>query len=303
MINPSLASYQARHEQVLQKLLRQQPIPAPQLREAMNYVLFSGGKRIRPLLVYACGELFALPLASLDIMAAAIEMMHTYSLVHDDLPAMDNDDLRRGRPTCHRAYDEATAILVGDGLQACSVEMLTQHLPKTLSAHQTIAIIQELVQACGPSGMVSGQSLDLSALKDPGVTEAHIESIHQLKTGRLILACINVVLTAANPGDHEIISLRQFGEHLGILFQMQDDYLDQFGGDNALGKGRSSDLANQKQTFANICSKSKLEELILQHIHQAKQALYSFENRSSSLLELLANIQNRIQIPDIAHSD
>ena len=294
MTNHNLASYQERHELVLQDLLQQQTIPAPQLREAMAYVLFSGGKRIRPLLVYACGELFTLPLASLDIMAAAVEMMHTYSLVHDDLPAMDNDDLRRGRPTCHRAYDEATAILVGDGLQACSVEMLTQHLPKTLDAHQTIAIIQELVQACGPSGMVSGQSLDLSALKEPGVSAAHIESIHQLKTGRLILACINVVLAAAKPSANEMTSLRKFGQHLGILFQMQDDYLDQFGAQNALGKGRSSDLANQKQTFANICSKSKLEEIIIEHIHQAKQALAVFQERSGSLKELLTNIQNRM---------
>lgn len=294
MINSCLAPYQERHERVLQDLLQDQAIPAPQLRDAFQYVLFSGGKRIRPLLVYACGELFDLPLASLDIMAASIEMMHTYSLVHDDLPAMDNDDLRRGRPTCHRAFDEATAILVGDGLQAYSVEILTQHLPKTLNPQQTIAIIQELVQACGPSGMVSGQSLDLSALKGPGISAAHIETIHQLKTGRLILACINVVLAAATPSAHEITALRQFGQNLGILFQMQDDYLDQFGSQDALGKGRSSDLANQKQTFANICSQSALAELITQRVQQAKQALDLFQDRSHSLQELLTNIQNRI---------
>lgn len=294
MINPSLASYQERHERVLRDLLLEQTIPAPQLQEAMNYVLFSGGKRIRPLLVYACGELFSLPLACLDIMAAAIEMMHTYSLVHDDLPAMDNDDLRRGRPTCHRAYDEATAILVGDGLQACSIEILAHHLPKTLEAQQTIAIIYELVQACGPSGMVSGQSLDLSALKEPGISAADIESIHQLKTGRLILACINVVLAAAKPSSHEATALRQFAHHLGILFQMQDDYLDQFGAQDALGKGRSSDLANQKQTFANVCSQTKLAELIVQHIQQAEQALDLFQERSGNLKGLLTTIQNRM---------
>lgn len=294
MTNPNLASYQERHERVLGDLLQEQMIPAPQLRDAMNYVLFSGGKRIRPLLVYACGEIFSLPLVSLDIMAAAIEMMHTYSLVHDDLPAMDNDDLRRGRPTCHRAYDEATAILVGDGLQACSIDILAQHLPNTLDAHQTIAIIQEIVQACGPSGMVSGQSLDLSALKGPDVSADHIESIHQLKTGRLILACINVVLVAAKPSAHEMDTLRKFANHLGILFQMQDDYLDQFGAQDALGKGRSSDQANQKQTFANVCSQSKLAELITQHIQQAEQALAVFQERSNSLKELLTNIQNRM---------
>lgn len=294
MTNPSLASYQERHERVLQDLLQQQSIPASQIREATHYVLFSGGKRIRPLLVYACGELFALPLASLDIMAAAIEMMHTYSLVHDDLPAMDNDDLRRGQPTCHRAYDEATAILVGDGLQALSVEVLTSNLPKTLEPQQILAIVHELVNACGPSGMVSGQSLDLSALKGPDISADHIETVHQLKTGRLILACINVVLAAAQPSAHEMVALRQFGQHLGILFQMQDDYLDQFGNKDALGKGRSSDLANQKQTFANVCSQSALAELIVQHIKHAEHALAMFQDRSQSLKELLVNIQKRI---------
>lgn len=294
MSNPILSSYQERHERVLQDLIAHSTIPAPQLRDAMSYVLFSGGKRIRPLLIYTCGELFSLPLASLDILAAAIEMMHTYSLVHDDLPAMDNDDLRRGRPTCHRAYDEATAILVGDGLQAYSIEILTNHLPKLLDAQKILTIIQELVQACGPAGMVSGQSLDLSMLKDPGISSIHLEHIHQLKTGRLILACINVVLTAAQAPTQEVTALRQFAHHLGILFQMQDDYLDQFGGANALGKGRSSDLANQKQTFANLCSQTALADLINIHVIQAEQSLEIFADRCGGLKELLTSIRNRI---------
>jgi farnesyl diphosphate synthase len=294
MLNSTLAAYIERHERVLQDLLNQQPIPAPQLRKALEYVLFSAGKRIRPLLIYACGEVFHLPLACLDIMAAAIEMMHTYSLVHDDLPAMDNDDLRRGRPTCHRAFDEATAILVGDGLQAFAFELLSQHLPNHLNFQQTITIIQELAHACGPSGMVSGQSLDLLTLKEPGVSASQIEAIHQLKTGRLILVCINMVLVAASPSAQESIALRQFAQHLGILFQMQDDYLDQFGAKNALGKGRSSDLANHKQTFANVCSQSSLADLIQQHIQQAKQTLEIFHPRSDSLHALLTHIQNRM---------
>lgn len=290
----TLSTYVERHERVLHELIQQLPVPSQPLHEAMQYVLFSGGKRIRPLLVYASGEIFDLPLPCLDIMAAAIEMMHTYSLVHDDLPAMDNDDFRRGRPTCHKAFDEATAILVGDGLQACSIEILAQHLPKTLDAAKTVAIIQELVQACGPSGMVAGQSLDLSALTRPDITATQLETIHQLKTGRLILACINVVLSAALPSDQEIIALQQFAQHLGILFQMQDDYLDQYGDRDALGKGRSSDLANQKQTFANICTQSALAELIHQHISQAEQTLRIFQDRANSLNQLLTNIRKRI---------
>lgn len=290
----TLASYREHHEHVLKELIVQQDIPAEQLQKAMHYVLFSGGKRIRPLLVYACGELFAVPLAGLDIMAAAIEMMHTYSLVHDDLPAMDDDDLRRGQPTCHRAFDEATAILVGDGLQACAIELLAQHLPKSLDTQKTLRIIQEIVQACGPSGMVSGQSLDLSALKSPHISAEELEMIHQLKTGRLIQACINVVLYAANPSHQDIQALRSFAHHLGLLFQMQDDYLDQYGSHDALGKGRSSDLANQKQTFASICSQAALSELIIQHIAQAEQALLIFQDRARPLKELLRNIQDRI---------
>ena len=294
MTNPTLASYKERHERVLHDLVQQESVPAQQLHEAMHYVLFSGGKRIRPLLVYACGELFNLPLISLDIMAASIEMMHTYSLVHDDLPAMDNDDLRRGRPTCHKAFDEATAILVGDGLQAYAIEVVAQHLPKTVDMQKTVAIIHEIVQACGPSGMVSGQSLDLSALTRPDISAAQLETIHQLKTGRLILACINVVLTAALPSDKEIAALQKFAQHLGILFQMQDDYLDQYGSTDALGKGRSSDLANQKQTFANLCTQTELAELIAQHIYHAEQALLVFQDRAHSLNELLTSIRNRV---------
>lgn len=183
---------------------------------------------------------------------------------------------------------------MGDGLQAYSIEVLTNHLPKLLDAQQIISIIQELVQACGPAGMVSGQSLDLSMLKDPDISSTHLEHIHQLKTGRLILACINTVLTAAQAPTQEVSALRQFGHHLGILFQMQDDYLDQFGQENALGKGRSSDLANQKQTYANVCSQTALAELINNHVAQAEQSLDIFADRSESLKALLTSIRNRI---------
>lgn len=295
MTNAALFAYKERLDRVLQDLLDQLIVPATRLKEAMHYALFPSGKRIRPLLVYACGELFAIPLRSLDIMAAAIEMIHAYSLVHDDLPAMDNDDLRRGRPTCHRAFDEATAILVGDGFQAFAIEILAQHLPQALSMQQTVTIIQEIVQACGPSGMVSGQSLDLTALDHHDMSPANLEIIHQLKTGRLILSCINVVLAAApHSSAHENTSLRQFAHHLGILFQMQDDYLDQYGSHDALGKGRSSDLANHKQTFANLCSQTSLKELISHHIRQAEQALLPFHGRHQTLQDLLITIQDRV---------
>ena len=293
-MNPDLSFYQEQHERILQNLVAQAVIPAPKIREAMSYVLFSGGKRIRPLLVYSCGELFGLSLECLDILAAAIEIMHTYSLVHDDLPAMDNDDLRRGRPSCHRAFDEATAILVGDGLQMYSIELLTTQLPKFLEPQQILMIIQELAQACGPSGMVSGQSLDLSLLQGTDISSAEIEHIHQLKTGRLILACINMVLAAALAPVNEVEALRLAGQHLGILFQIQDDYLDRFGTKNVLGKGRSSDLANHKQTFASMYSQTALLELMQHHIVQIEQALDLFGDRCGNLQILMASIRDRL---------
>ncbi|PJD90738.1 MAG: geranyl transferase [Legionella sp.] len=293
MSESQLLAYKERHERVLSELLETTNIPAPRLKEAFRYVLFPGGKRLRPLLVYACGELFDIPLERLDIMAAAIEIMHAYSLVHDDLPAMDNDDLRRGLPTCHRAFDEATAILVGDGLQALAIDILVSHLPKTLTPAQTLTIVQTLIQASGPSGMVSGQSLDLSDLQ-ASVSAQQLETIHHLKTGQLMLACINMVLAAGQPQPHDITALRQFGHHLGLLFQMQDDYLDQYGAHDSLGKGRSSDLANQKQTFANLYPKETLAKMIFHHITTAQQALDHFENGNQSLLTLLVNIQKRI---------
>ena len=161
MPEQSTANYKERHERVLHDLIEQADIPAERIREAMIYTLFPGGKRMRPMLVYLCGELLEIDLKTLDIIAAAIELIHCYSLVHDDLPAMDDDDTRRNKPSCHRAFDEATAILVGDGMQALAIDILLQYLPQSLPAAQIIAITHELIKACGPSGMVSGQSLIL----------------------------------------------------------------------------------------------------------------------------------------------
>jgi farnesyl diphosphate synthase len=292
--NPSLTEYRARHEQVLYTLLSDAVIPAPLIRDAMHYCLFPGGKRLRPLLIYACGELFEIPLATLDILAVAIEMVHVYSLIHDDLPAMDNDDLRRGRPTCHRAFDEATAILVGDGLQALAIDILLQQLPMHLKPEQVIAITHTLLKACGPSGMVSGQSLDLSLLTQVKIDESHLQTIHQLKTGELIKACINMTLEACTPKPSDSAALRQFAHHLGLLFQMQDDYLDCYSQLDVLGKGRLSDVANQKQTFASLYKADALAELISQHILAARRSLEQCSEQAQRLHDILDIVHKRI---------
>lgn len=284
------------HESVLRHLLVQMDIPAPNIRDAITYTLFPGGKRLRPVLVYLCGKLLNIKQQSLDHIAAAIEFTHCYSLVHDDLPAMDNDDLRRGKPSCHRAFDEATAILVGDAMQILAVDILLSHLPRSLTTQQVIDVTKELVKASGPAGMISGQSLDLSELANPAITEAQLREIHLLKTGKLMSSCINMVIAAGNPTPIAANALRQFVYHLGLVFQMQDDYLDKYDHKDLLGKNRSSDTANQKTTFATLYSQQDLSNLISQHYQQAQTALSVFAQRADDLREFLLYLQRRTEI-------
>jgi len=285
-------AYITRHEQYLRNLLETTPIPAPAIRDAMLYALFPGGKRVRPLLVYLSGELLGVPLATLDVIAVAIELIHAYSLVHDDLPAMDNDDLRRGKPSCHRAFDEATAILVGDGLQALAIDVLLSQLPQTLPLPNVLDVTHELVKACGPAGMVSGQSLDLSELARPDITEAILAEIHDLKTGRLMLACMNMTLAAAEASTETVLALRQFATHLGLAFQMQDDYLDSYDA-QSLGKGRASDQANHKTTFATYYTEDALRKAIQTHFQKTEQALSIFSERATPLNNVLHDLLAR----------
>ncbi len=282
-----------RHETVLQRLLVDAEIPAERIKEAMTYALFPGGKRLRPILIYLCGEILSTQQACLDIIAAAVELTHCYSLIHDDLPAMDNDDLRRGKPSCHKAFDEATAILVGDGMQALAIDILLSHLPKSLHPAQVIAVTRELVSACGPAGMVSGQSLDLSELSNTTIKESQLQTIHSLKTGKLILACINMVLAASRESGVAAQALRDFAIHLGFVFQMQDDYLDYYAKSSLLGKGRASDRANQKITFANLYSQDDLCKLIDRHFQLTKDALIPLGQQGNDLLALTDYLQER----------
>ena len=295
MNNQSINDYLTHYEHMLRNLLINSNIPAPRIREAIAYSLFPGGKRLRPVLVYLCGKMIDINRDSLDIIAASIELTHCYSLVHDDLPAMDNDDLRRGKPSCHRAFDEATAILVGDGMQALAIDILLSHLPNSLTPSQVIQVTHELVKASGPAGMVSGQSLDLSELVNPSISESLLCEIHHLKTGKLILACINMVLAAGNPTPLAINALRQFANHLGLVFQMQDDYLDKYAQSDRLGKGRSSDTANQKTTFATLYNQQELSKLITQNFHQAQKALTTFAQSADELQNFIQYLHQRIE--------
>lgn len=296
MSNFSFDAYIARHESILRQLMEDAIVPAPRIKEAMIYSLFPGGKRIRPLLVYLCGHLINVELAHLDIIAAAIELIHCYSLIHDDLPAMDNDDYRRGKLSCHKAFDEATAILVGDGMQALAIELLLSRLKETLPATKILAIALELVKASGPSGMVSGQSLDLSELATTSISESLLCEIHLLKTGKLILACINMVLAASDASPEDAHALKQFANHLGLVFQMQDDYLDQYDKNNQLGKHRASDHANQKTTFATLHSQEALNTLIQMHFNQVETSLIRFGDKAAHLQMLVQALFERTHL-------
>lgn len=282
-----------RHETCLKEAIQKTNIPAHRIQRAMLYALFPGGKRLRPRLTYLVGHLLGVAEPALDSMGVAIELIHAYSLIHDDLPAMDDDDLRRGKPSCHRAFDEATAILTGDALQALSTDVLLRELPKYLPLSNVLNITHELIKAAGPEGMVSGQSLDLSELSQAQITEEILTQIHHLKTGRLILACINMPLAACDPPPEIAKALRAFATHLGLVFQMQDDFLDAYGPTDGLGKNRASDAANDKKTFANCYTEKALQQIIQTEFKTTEKALYPLGPRAEPLCNLLHELLAR----------
>lgn len=294
MSNLEIAKYIQRHNEFLHNYINETDVPADRLKEAIMYSLFPGGKRFRPTLVYVSGEILNVPLEILDIIAASIELMHSFSLVHDDLPAMDDDDYRRDKLSCHRAFDEATAILAGDAIQALAVDILVTKLPEHLSLDKILVITHELLQACGPAGMVSGQSLDMTELAKDNVDKTILTKIHNLKTGKLIAACINMVLASTNPEPHVANTLSNFAMELGILFQMQDDYLDQYGAANCLGKLRSSDQANNKVTFASIFTASELLNLIEEKYNKITSSLSTITDKSNALMQIILNLQAKV---------
>jgi geranylgeranyl pyrophosphate synthase len=219
------------------------------LFEAMRYSLLNGGKRVRPLLVYAAAEAIGAPTlaaATLDGIACAVEYIHAYSLVHDDLPAMDDDDLRRGNPTCHRQFDEATAILAGDGLQSRAFELLAELAD--LTAPTRLQLIGTLAAAAGPRGMVGGQAIDLAAVQR-NIDLDHLETMHRLKTGALIRAAVRMGALAAGATPAQLAALDRYAAAIGLSFQVQDDILDITSDTATLGKQQGADLARAKPTY------------------------------------------------------
>jgi geranylgeranyl pyrophosphate synthase len=284
---------QARIESVLEEAL-ELPDPGTQrLREAMRYSVLGAGKRLRPTLVYLTGESLGAPFSALDAPAAAVELIHVYSLVHDDLPAMDDDDLRRGRPTCHRAYDEATAILVGDALQALGFAVLANAPMPAVSAAVRLEMIRILARATGTSGMAGGQAVDLAAV-GRALTVAAIEDMHRRKTGALIECSVLLgALAAGLVGGPELTALQHFGAEIGLAFQIQDDILDVEGDPRLLGKSTGADAAHQKPTYPSTAglaaSRSRARELR----DVAIAALAPLRERGAALAQLANFIVNR----------
>jgi len=247
-----LEHWRHRVEAELERWLPNEAVAPQRLHAAQRYSVLGPGKRIRPALVYATAATLGLPIERVDGAACAVELIHCYSLIHDDLPAMDDDDLRRGRPTCHIAYDEATAILAGDSLQVLAFQLLATHPTGPAEPAMRVRIIDVLAQASGTAGMAGGQAMDLTA-EGRSLTVAELEQIHALKTGALIRASVLMAaLSAPQLPDGQLAALAEFGDLIGLAFQVQDDILDVAGDQALIGKPLGSDEARGLPAYPAI---------------------------------------------------
>ncbi|WMS90138.1 (2E,6E)-farnesyl diphosphate synthase [Pseudoalteromonas sp. HL-AS1] len=257
------------------------------VKNATQYGLFNGGKRLRPFLVYATGKMLGANQQDLNVLAAAIECIHSYSLVHDDLPAMDDDDLRRGRPTCHIEFGEANAVLAGDALQTLAFELIANHKFECSSQVQ-VKMIATLAHASGLQGMVGGQGLDIAAT-DKVITVQELERIHKLKTGALINCAITLGALCSEKADQQTLeNLSVFGYAIGLAFQVHDDILDVEGDTVTLGKPQGSDIAANKATYPALLGMLGAKEKAQNLIQQAHEALANID-ADTTLLASLAN--------------
>jgi geranylgeranyl pyrophosphate synthase len=261
----------------------------PSLRSAIEYSSLNGGKRIRAILMYGVGELFNIPSVHLKNPAAAIELIHTYSLIHDDLPAMDNSPLRRGKPTTHKAFNEAIAILTGDALQPMAFELLCK--TPYASNEQKIKMIMELASASGASGMVAGQIIDIESDKN-NLSSTSLETLHQLKTGQLIEASMMLAGIMASIDDKTEQHLRELAQHIGLAFQIQDDILDNAGNSIEMGK-MPTDTVNEKITYVSLYGLHEAKQKLSFEIEQAHKKLNCINKNEHWLHALIDYIQTR----------
>ncbi len=278
---------QARMENVLEAHMPPASVSPMRLHEAMRYSTLGGGKRVRALLAYAAGEFCGAKLDKIDIPAAAVEIIHAFSLVHDDLPCMDDDDLRRGKPTTHKQYGDALALLVGDALQSLAFQLISQD--KLLkNATQKLQMLHILALASGSRGMAGGQAIDIESIGIP-LTRAELEHMHIQKTGALIRAAALLgAYSADTPDEEKIKAVDHFAKAIGLAFQVVDDILDCEADTEILGKTAGKDKLNNKSTYVTILGLSAAKQLASE-LHANAMAALSFYGREADLLRHLAN--------------
>lgn len=279
-----MADYKSQLEAYMLSTIERLEAPE-QIKAAMSYSLQAGGKRIRPLLLFAtiaaCGKDPQTGMAT----AAALEMIHTYSLIHDDLPSMDDDDLRRGKPTNHKVFGEAMAILAGDGLLTYSFQLIAEDIK--ISDPKKIAIIKAIAQSAGPEGMVAGQVADIEG-ENKSLSISELESIHHRKTGRLLTFGVLAGAIIGEASNEATMYLEKFSEHLGLAFQIRDDILDVEGDENLIGKPIGSDVEKFKSTYPSLLTLQGAKEQLMIQINEAKKALYH-TSLNTDILEMLTD--------------
>nr|WP_144493494.1 farnesyl diphosphate synthase [Bacillus pumilus] len=262
------------------------------LKSSMLYSLKAGGKRLRPVLVLALLNAYGKNEEDGIPVGCAVEMIHTYSLIHDDLPCMDDDDLRRGKPTNHKVYGEATAVLAGDALLTESFRLITSQLSSSVSVDKKLRIVDELVKSAGALGMVGGQFDDMEA-EQKQVSLVELESIHARKTGKLLTFSVAAGAMLAGASDDDIEKLREFSYHIGIAFQIRDDILDLEGSEEKIGKRVGSDTANEKSTYPSLLTLSGAKEKLHEHITRAKEIVSNLQLEQQLLHDLCDLIASR----------
>ncbi|GAB1264107.1 (2E,6E)-farnesyl diphosphate synthase [Aurantivibrio infirmus] len=291
-----LTTRQQRINQYLRSQLDDLPRIAPRLIEAMSYSLFNNGKRVRPILAYASAEALGAKLSDLpliDKVAGALESIHTYSLIHDDLPAMDDDDLRRGLPTCHIAFDEATAILAGDGLHTLAFELLVSEANTVSDPAIVTKLVAELARASGPCGMIAGQSIDLDSVAKQ-LSLPQLEEMHRYKTGALIRASVLMgAIATGTTNEQQLRALESYANSIGLAFQVQDDILDVTGDAGTLGKQAGADARKEKPTYVSLLGLEQAKRKAAELHQRALSALEVFEESAEPLRTLSSYIINR----------
>jgi geranylgeranyl pyrophosphate synthase len=283
--------YRQRVDAELARCLPMTTIQPSRLHEAMRYAVLNGGKRVRPTLVYVAGTAVGASLMALDQAACAVELIHAYSLVHDDLPCMDDDDLRRGQPTCHKAFDEATALLVGDTLQSLAFQALTQS--QYLSSTQCIEMVEILSTAIGSRGMAGGQALDIEAV-GKSLNLIELENLHIHKTGALIRASVKMgALAKPNLSPNILQTLDHYAKCIGLAFQIQDDILDETTDTETLGKPQGSDRVHHKPTYPALLGLHGARQMAEELIHNALNSLVNFDKSADPLRQLAQYIIDR----------